>query len=107
MSEQEQRTETKKKETAKATSGELITVNVKLSQPFVDFMKEYLRYFGSKETLEDLCREIIYDKIGQLYDDLHAFAGTRGHLLETKNWYWKNSRVSLVSIEAEETETEG
>jgi hypothetical protein len=87
MTEQKQRIEAEKKAKAMAKSmgEEMITVNMELFSPFVDFLKDFLRYFGSKKTLEDLCREMIYEQVGYLYNELHDFAD-KSHFLETKDW---------------------
>ncbi len=93
-----------KKALAKIMGGEMITVNVQLFSPFTKFLEEYLRFFGSKKTLEDLCRDIIYEQTGYLYNELQDFAATDGHFLASADWYWKHPHLSGKNRKKEETE---
>jgi hypothetical protein len=99
----EQKTEAEKKAMAKVMGGEMITVKVELFQPYVEFMKGYLAFFGSKKSLEDLCREIIYEQTEYLCNELYEFAD-KSHFLETKDWYWKHPYLNGATTEDEETE---
>ena len=106
---------TEQKETAKAKrdkafaevmGGELVEVKLVLFSPFVDFLKEYLRFFGAKKTLEDLGREMVYEQAEYLYNELDAFANS-SHFIDRKDWYWRFSHMAVVSPkdeDAEETE---
>jgi hypothetical protein len=101
--EQKQRTEAEKKDMARIMGGELIELKIELFSPYVDFMKEYLAFFGAKKSLEDLCREIIYEQVGYLYNELHDFAD-KSHFLDSQAWYAKHPYVACTSVPEEETE---
>jgi hypothetical protein len=64
--------------------GEPVQVRITLMSVFLDFIKEYQRFFGCKETLEMFCLDAIYEKVRTLNGDLEKFAGT--HSLNTADW---------------------
>lgn len=87
-----------------AKKDEMVTVQVDLFSPFVDFMKDYLAFFGSKKTLEDLCREMIYGDVGNLYNELHGWLETAVSHIETVDFFSKYSFLGCVSTPEEEPE---
>lgn len=64
--------------------GELVHLNITMNSPFLDFIREYLRFFGCKDNLETFCMKAIYEKVQSLNGDLTKFAGTHG--LNTFDW---------------------
>ncbi len=64
--------------------GELVQLRITVMSPFVDFIKEYMRFFGCKDTLETFCMSAIYDRVQSLNGDLEKFAGTHG--LNASDW---------------------
>ena len=64
--------------------GELLHLNITVISPFLDFIKEYLRFFGCKDDLETFCMKAIYARVQSLNGDLTKFAGTHG--LDTYDW---------------------
>lgn len=58
--------------------GELVHLNITVNSPFLDFIREYLRFFGCKDDLEIFCMKAIYEKVQSLNGDLTKFAGTHG-----------------------------
>jgi hypothetical protein len=94
------------KKTFAALSGgnEMVTVQVDMFSPFVDFMKDYLAFFGSKKSLEDLCREMIYDDIKNLFNELHGWLGSTVSHVETVDFFSKYSFLGCVSDSKEELE---
>jgi len=64
--------------------GELVQLNITVMSPFLDFIKEYTRFFGCKDDLETFCMKAIYDRVQSLNGDLEKFAGTHG--LDTHDW---------------------
>jgi hypothetical protein len=98
--------EKKNKAFAKAMGGELVELKIEMFSPFVDFLKEYMSFFGAKKTLEDLCREMIYEQAEYLYNELDAFANS-SHYIDREDWTWRFSHMAVVSPpheDAEETE---
>lgn len=79
-------------------------VKVELSKPFVDFMKDYLAFFGSEQSLEDLCREMIYDDVKNLYNELHSWIKSAVSHIETVEFYKKYGFIGCVADSEEEPE---
>lgn len=71
-----------KKATARALEwktdaiGEPVRFQVVVMSPALDFIKEYLRFFQSKDDLEDFCTKAIYDRVRILNGALKEFAET-------------------------------
>ena len=82
----------------------MVTVPVDMFSPFVDFMKDYLAFFGSKKTLEDLCREMIYDDVKNLYNELDGWLESAVSHVETADFFSKYSFLGCVSDSEEELE---
>jgi hypothetical protein len=87
---------------SKVMGGELIEVKVQLFSPFVDFLKEYLAFFGNGKPIEDFCRQMIYEQLGFLHNELTKFADQRNHLLDANVWYWRFSHVACTAPHDEE-----
>lgn len=68
---------------------EMVTVTVELYKPFYDFLKDYLAFFGSKQTMGDLYQQIIYEEARHLYSDLAEFAKESMHFVGKRNWTLK------------------
>jgi post-segregation antitoxin (ccd killing protein) len=101
----ERMTEEERKEAmAKLSGGEMVTVQVDLFSPFVDFMKDYLAYFGSKKTLEDLCREMIYDDVKNLYNELEGWIEDTVSHVEKGALFNKYGFLGCVSVSDPEEE---
>jgi hypothetical protein len=64
--------------------GELRQLKITVMSPFLDFIKEYLRFFGCKDDLETFCMKAIYARVQSLNGDLEKFAGTHG--LNASDW---------------------
>ena len=47
-----------------------ITLEIVVYQPYVDFLKDYLKFFGSTQTVEFLCMKMIYEETSKLYNEL-------------------------------------
>jgi hypothetical protein len=84
--------------------GEVIELKVPLFSPYVEFLKDYLTFFGSKDQLETLCMKIIYQKAGDLHRELTQFAENKVHLLEGSEWYWKHSHVADTNGQLEDAD---
>ena len=86
--------------------GQIVQVNVLLYAPFVDFIRDYLAYFGSKDTLETFCMKAVYDKCGLLEYDLTEFVKNQAHNLNAEGWFWKHGHVAITSDQPEDDEDE-
>jgi hypothetical protein len=64
--------------------GEPVQLKITVISPFIDFIKEYLRFFGCKDDLETFCMKAIYARVQSLNGDLEKFAGT--HDLNPYDW---------------------
>ena len=66
---------TKKQTFEEVMADSMVEVRVELYQPFYDFIKEYMAFFGIKDSkIEDVCREMIYHCVEDLYQNLEEFA---------------------------------
>ena len=77
---------------------DMVNISVALYKPFHDFIKEYLRFFGSKQSIEDLCRSMIYKDTEALYRQLEGFP-----FIEGQDWFSKWPHIAITE-EPETTE---
>lgn len=83
----------------------MIEVTVRFYEPFYNFMKEYLAYFGSEQTVEELCRMMIYESVKFLYKELEEFAYANSFRhIEKGSWFKKWPHISTVSFEEDKEE---
>ena len=75
---------------------DMVNVSVALYKPFHDFIKAYLAFFGSKQSIEDLCRSMIYKDTEALYSQLKGFPHIDG-----QDWFNKWPHIAIT----EEPET--
>jgi hypothetical protein len=85
-----------------ALGDNMLTVQVMLFGPFVDFIEKYRQFFGSPNSLEQFCRQAIYDKVNALHKDLREFVETKTHMLDSDAWYQKHSHIAIVSTAPED-----
>jgi hypothetical protein len=64
--------------------GEPVQLRITVMSPFIDFIKEYLRFFGCKDEIETFCMKAIYARVQSINGDLEKFAGTHG--LNPDDW---------------------
>lgn len=50
----------------------VVTVQFKIGKWAVNFLKAYIDFLGMKVTVEDLCREMVYDKLCDLRDHVRG-----------------------------------
>jgi hypothetical protein len=93
-----------KQNLTKAMDEEMIEVKVELFSPFVKFLKEYLSFFGCKKPLEDLLREMIYERTEYLFSELGGFVHGKSYFLNGGDWFWKHPHLSAVSDNEEDEE---
>lgn len=84
----------------------MLTVQVNLFSPFANFIEKYRQFFGSPKSIEDFCREAVYEKCNTLYSDLTQFADNKTHLLDPHAWYEKHNHLSITSAHLEDESEE-
>ncbi|MGA2308899.1 MAG: hypothetical protein ABSG57_05040 [Candidatus Bathyarchaeia archaeon] len=81
--------------------GEMVQLKITVISPFLDFIKEYLRFFGCKDDVETFCMKAIYARVQSLNGDLEKFAGTHG--LNPSDWLERfNERTHGYNPDEEE-----
>jgi len=88
----------------KALTDNRIEVHVTLYEPFYNFMKEYLAFFGDKRTIEQLCRDMIYNDVNYLYQELTGFASESTHHVEEGSLFEKWPHLAITSYPDPEPE---
>ncbi len=95
-----------KKLAEKTLTANMIDVNIQLYEPFYNFLKEYLAFFGSKQTIEDVCRSMIYDSVKLLHANLKDFAYGDFRYIENGAWFTKWPHLGCVAFDAQDEEEE-
>jgi len=86
----------------KTLEDNMVEVHVTLYEPFYNFLKEYLAFFGSKQTIENLCRGIVYQEVKYLYEKFEGFI--KDEHIEDGAWFNKWPHIGCVSFDAEDEE---
>ena len=90
----------------KTLKSNMVEGHVILYGPFYSFMKEYLAFFGSKQTVEGICRAMICDSVGLLYQELDEFASNPHKHIEKGAWFNRWPHIACVSWSDERDEEE-
>lgn len=85
MSEEEQKKET-----------QMIPISTEISEPFHNFLKDYLAFFGSDMTVDDLCQQMIYEESRRLHSALTEFVKDNTHYVGELPWLKKHREVALT-----------
>ncbi len=89
----------------KALQSEMVEVRVKLYRPFYEFLQQYHAFFTQgTQSLEDLCRDLIYGDVCRLYTELEGFVKEHKHL-DVTDFYQKWHPVAIVAFEEEQLES--
>lgn len=59
----------------RARAPEMVKVEMELTRPFYDFLKQFLAFRGSQESVAELCTQLAYDHARDIYQKFHAFLG--------------------------------
>jgi len=86
----------------KVLEHEMVTVQVQLFKPFHDFIKAYAEFFGSKHSVEDVCRQMIYESANMLYNQLDEFQHAGFKYIEKNAWMNKWPHISITATQPEE-----
>ena len=85
---------------------ELVTLKIEMSKPFVDFIEDYRRYFGSQYTTEQICMSMVYSQVKRLFNELGSFARKKDSFLDKSDFFKKFSYLGMVSFDEPEEEAE-
>ena len=98
--------EQRDKDFREIVGGTIIPVQVELFEPFVKFGKEYVTFFGSKDSFETFCMKLIYDGINRLHRDLTEFVHDKDspHFIVGSEWFEKHTHLGIVSDQTSEDE---
>jgi hypothetical protein len=96
--------EPRERELKEIMGGAMIPVQVELFEPFVKFAKEYLAFFGSKDSFEIFCMKLVYDGINRLHRELTTFVEDKAHMLDGSTWFDKHQHLGIVSDQPEDEE---
>lgn len=91
----EQETQTKEKK--------FKLIKTELYEPFGSFLEEYLRFSGEKCSLDDFCRQVIYEYCKKLYVQLRDLAAKQALDL-SEAWFEKWDHIAITIDEGEENE---
>ena len=83
----------------KAIAPKMVKVQIELYEPFYNFIKEYLAYFGSDKTIEVFSMQAVYDKIKMIYTNLEEFACEEHRQIEPKEWFNKWPAIGCAAFE--------
>jgi hypothetical protein len=78
-------------------------IKTELYEPFAGFLLEYLRFSGEKCSLDDFCRQIIYQYARKLYLQIRGLA-TKQPLDLSEAWFHKWTDIAITIDEGEEDE---
>ena len=89
-----------------ALEHEMIEVHTSLYKPFYDFLKEYLAFYGTSKTMEELCRQVVYNHVRYLYGEFKTFLANLPptYLQRDRLWAKKWDYISLTCISDDEEE---
>jgi hypothetical protein len=84
--------------------GALVDITVPMFEPYIRFGKEYLAFFGSKDSFQILCMKLIHDGLHRLHRDLTEFIQDKDspHFIDGSEWYEKHSHMAIVSDQPED-----
>ena len=83
----------------KAVEAGIVKVELSLYKPFVNFLKDYLEFFGDNKTVEDLCRKMVYSEICRLYRELDEFSQKESSFVSKSALFNKHAHISIVAFE--------
>ena len=74
----------------------MIPVATEINEAFYNFLKEYLAFFGSHMTVEDLTAQMIYHECRRLQTEIAEFTEA-DHYVGTRPWALKHPKVALTN----------
>ena len=83
---------------------QMVTLKIELCKPFVEFIEEYRQYFGAKFTAEQICRQMIYNQVKRLFNELDSFARQKNSFLDKSDFFKKYGYLGMASFDDPEDE---
>jgi len=84
----------------------MVTLQIELAKPFVDFIEDYRKYFGAEASTELICMSMIYSQVKRLFNELDGFTRQKSSFLDKSDFFKKYFYLGTVSREDPEDETE-
>jgi hypothetical protein len=84
---------------------QLVTLQIELAKPFVDFIEDYRRYFGCKYSTEMVCMRMIYSQVDRLFNEMKN-SQQRKTVSLTADYFEKYFYLGSVCFDDPEEETE-
>ena len=81
-------------------------LKIELAKPFYDFIQEYLKFFGSKYTVEQIYMQMIYSQVKRLFNKLDDFVREKDSFLDKSDYFKKHFFLGSVCFDDPEDETE-
>lgn len=75
----------------------MVPVHTKISEAFHNFLKDYIAFFGSNMTVEDLCQQMVYEETRRIHHDLTDFVDNDSHFTGKHPWFKKHRDVALTT----------
>ena len=82
----------------------MIPLKIELAKPFYDFIQEYLKFFGSKYTVEQICMQMIYTEVKCIFTELNDLSRANESLLDKSDFFKKHMHLGIVSFDDPEDE---
>jgi hypothetical protein len=84
---------------SKVQETKMIPLTVEITEPFYKFLKEYLAFFGSHMTIEDIAQQMIYQESQHLHNDLTEYIKDvdNNHYVGTLPWFKKYREVAVTT----------
>lgn len=83
-------------QTPAAAEVKIIQLNVEITESFANFLKDYLEFFGSKMTIEDLAQQMIYEESSRLHVALTEYVAGN-HYVGRIPWFKKFREVAVTT----------
>ena len=87
------------------TETKMFPLSIEISEPFYNFLKEHLAFFGSDMTIEDLCQQMVYEESRRLHHALTEFVEGNNYV-GRRPWLEKHKDVALTYMDLIDSEDE-
>lgn len=74
----------------------MVPVATEITEAFHNFLKDYITFFGTHMTVEDLVQQMIYHEAQRLQMEIAAFT-EEDHYVGTRPWALKHPAVALTN----------
>ncbi len=98
-------TEKQASETEQANKAytEMVPIQLTLARRFYDFIQGYLQFFGKDTTIEDFCRDAVFDAVKLLYQNLDLFRTQQiPTYISDKDWFMRWDNLTFITVPDDE-----